>query len=175
MRRPKLIGSFATGAALAGVVALSCAPLGGPMDGLVNGLPADPAHPLLLCDPVERRDTAFTISGGAGPSTVMLPGGHRLDIPANALAPEDTREITFWQRPGRTVSIELNAPGEFNDSLTLTLSYADRGGCEVDQPQQLWIYRVGPPYEQLPRPGQPANRREVSGRLIHFSAFAIAR
>lgn len=177
MRRFTRTGPLLIAAALAAVGASACDDaIEAQRDEFLLAFPGDPLHPWLVCDVFEAPEVVSgTVTGGES-STLTLPRGHRLDIPATALPTGQSVSIQFGQIASAAVAIELLPRNqEFADSLTLTLVYEGRS-CGVGDPATLAIYRarVAPPHEPLPPAGE-AGAGRVSGRMDHFSEFAIAR
>lgn len=131
----------------------------------------------LICDDQAGDDTVETTVTG-GTDQLILLGNHSLAVPQAAIP--DGEEVQFTLRQVSTrqvrVIVETDRAEPFLADLTLTLSYQDRAGCEVDgapvsELMQLRVLRVESG-EFLP--SVDAGVGLVVGRTRTFSTFAIA-
>lgn len=176
MRNFKPFRPLVAAVAVAGLLATACGdePLG-TVDAFLDEFPSAILNPWLVCDLVETPAQISRAVTGGESTTLTLPRGHRLEIPATALPPGETVQITFRQLATAAVAVELlPSPLELTDSVTLTLAFEGRG-CGVENPAELAIYRARllPPHELLP--SAPGPEGTVVGRMDHFTSFAIAQ
>jgi hypothetical protein len=167
MRPQTLVGAPMVGATLA-LVLSSCAPLA------TVGLAPD----WVECA-VQETGAETTATVDYTGARLQLPRGHTLDVPAEAVHPNNPVTISFRQMPTRRVEVRVEATPYVNLQVpaTLTLSYEGRQ-CDVDDDDDPTIYRVrnDQSFDRLPVPPRvtPPEGRAV-GLLDRFTLFAIAR
>jgi hypothetical protein len=135
-----------------------------PPQGLLGNLT------LMQCTPVTADSTTQAVGSGGGTIDV---GSHRLTIPAGAL---DSTVVITAIAPSDTLSrVQLFPEGlAFDEPATLRLSYAHCSGVGTLLPRRV-VY-LGDDLSILEVLLSFTNllNRTVSGRLDHFSDYAVA-
>jgi hypothetical protein len=163
---------LALAAALAGVTACSDSPVvpkSAPRPEAVasSSLAPKAAAAALPCAPREAQSTSAVIGPDGGTLEV---GGHRLIVPAGALAKPTLITGTV---PADTTATIVFAPAglKFKVPATLVMSVL-RCESTVTDPHIRYIDKEGRSLEQLPAL-YDRKRREVTAPLFHFSGYQV--
>ena len=136
--------------------------------GLLDDLFGAADH-LLFCPTSETYTSSADIGPAGGTITV---GPHRLSVPAGALS--ETVTITATAPAGDYVDVDLQPHGlVFNSSASLRLSYAHCGLVSGLTGKVAYVDDGFNILELLPS-NNDIFRRAVTGKLKHFSSYALA-
>jgi hypothetical protein len=125
---------------------------------------------LLSCTPLPYAQTTQTVGSGGGTINV---GPHKLVIPAGALSGNVTITATAPSVPRREVQFEPHGL-QFEEKATLTLSYAQCSLVAQLIPKKVVYVDGNLNILELLWSLDNFFLKKVSGKLDHFSGYAVA-
>lgn len=138
------------------------------LGGLFGGI-GGVADELLFCPQSQTYSATQTVGSSGG--TIVV-GPHSLSIPYGALSEPVT--ITATAPAGDHVRVEFQPHGlTFDYNATLRLSYQDCGLLTVLTARIVYLDDALNILEQIPSTND-IWRQRVSGRIRHFSSYALA-
>lgn len=124
--------------------------------------------------PTGGRDEGRMSTIGPTGDRITLRNGHVLTVTDGAVS--DSTDFVFVEPRSPQIVVYASAPGRFTgDGVGLTLSWANRPGCDATGAVIARIVPGDSAQEIRSRPGARANTIETAVPLTSLSAYALAR